>query len=192
MKTATSVLLLLGLSSLPSSLACGPLSFPSGNRFCRGRSCTHIYNFRPCRHYNPTECTCTATTATCPGGYTMDTAGTKCYIKRTAAAGWQDASNACLRFGDERLAVISSDSQNTAVAGLGEAYIGLSDRATEGTFLWTDGTNPGGYSKWMAGQPNPATATNQDCVKMRPDGTWQAVGCNKNPFDYVCERKPTC
>merc|ERR1719285_1210597 len=180
MKASLSLFLLLGLG-LDLVLGCGKLSVPSGNRFCRGRSCTHIYNFRPCSYYNPAECTCTAASATCPAGYT----------KRTGAAGWADASNKCLAAGDQRLAVIENDAQNTAVQGLGEAYIGLSDTATEGTFLWTDGTALG-YSKWLAGQPNPATSANQDCVKMRPDGTWQAVGCNKNPFDFICERAPTC
>ena len=29
---------------------------------------THIYNFRPCSYWNPAECTCSGSTATCPSG----------------------------------------------------------------------------------------------------------------------------
>ena len=49
---------------------------------------SHIYNFRPCREWNKAECDCTATDATCPGGYTMDADGQKCYILRWKSSEW--------------------------------------------------------------------------------------------------------
>ena len=39
-----------------------PLSPP------RPTSGTHIYNFRPCSYWNPAQCTCSGSTATCPSG----------------------------------------------------------------------------------------------------------------------------
>merc|ERR1711973_632492 len=64
-----------------TTLACGPLSAPSGSSFCATQSCSHIYNFRPCGQWNAAECTCSSSDATCPGGYTKDSDGTKCYIE---------------------------------------------------------------------------------------------------------------
>jgi len=92
---------------------------------------------------------------------------------------------------------LRSANQNTAVQGLigsTNAYIGLSDTATEGTFLWTDGSTASSYSNWISGQP--ATQDNQDCVVMRANsgslGQWAHVGCSKSDVNFVCERKPTC
>merc|ERR1711928_274045 len=94
---------------------------------------------------------------------TLSTHGTKCYILRSGQTSWSDASALCRSNGDDRLAVITSANQNTAVQGLigsTNAYIGLSDTATEGTFLWTDGSTASSYSNWISGQP--ATQDNQD------------------------------
>merc|ERR1712156_694322 len=70
-----------------TTLACGPLSAPSGSSFCATQSCSHIYNFRPCGQWNAAECTCSSSDATCPGGYTKDSDGTKCYILRKGQSG---------------------------------------------------------------------------------------------------------
>merc|ERR1711979_97996 len=112
------------------------------------------------------------------------------YIKRTGATGWSDAQGQCQASGDLGLATIASLSENSVVqtllAGM-EVYIGLSDTATEGTYLWTDGSSPT-YTNWATGQPKPGTGATQDCVKMKLDGTWDDVGCNKSTFDFICEK----
>jgi len=173
-----------------------------GNSFCATQSCSHIYNGRSCSYWNPAQCSCT--TGSCPSGYTLESGGTKCYILRTGQSSWSDASARCMAAGDQRLATITSSTQQTAVASLTsgqQAYIGLSDSATEGTFLWTDGSSLGtGLSpNWASNQPatsGSTAAANQDCVKMKTDGTWDDVGCNKNTatdgFGFVCERLPIC
>merc|ERR1711872_1181034 len=96
-------------------LLCGPLSAPSGYVFCATQSCSHIYNFRPCRDWNKAECDCTASDATCPGGYTMDADGQKCYILRKGQSSWSDANTRCQNEGDVSLAKITSANENTAV-----------------------------------------------------------------------------
>lgn len=181
-----------------SCLPCpAKVNLSQGNSFCATQSCTHIYNFKPCSYWNPAQCTCSGSTATCPSGYTKDSDGTKCYILRSGQTSWADASAKCRSNGDDNLAVITSANQNTAVQGLigsTNAYIGLSDTATEGTFLWVDGSSTSSYSNWISGQP--ATQDTQDCVVMRANsgsvGQWAHVGCGKSDINYVCERKPTC
>merc|ERR1712013_123756 len=98
-----------------TTLACGPLSAPSGSSFCATQSCSHIYNFRPCGQWNAAECTCSSSDATCPGGYTKDSDGTKCYILRKGQSSWSDAATRCTNEGDLRLAVITTANQNCVV-----------------------------------------------------------------------------
>merc|ERR1719341_866736 len=153
---AAPVVLLLVVFLAGSCFSCLLVTKPivTGNGFCATQACTHIYNFRPCSYWNPAQCTCSGSTATCPSGYTIDSDGTKCYILRSGQTSWADASALCRSNGDDRLAVITSANQNTAVQGLigsTNAYIGLSDTATEGTFLWTDGSSTSSYSNWISG-----------------------------------------
>jgi hypothetical protein len=49
------------------------------------------------------------------------------------------------------------------------AWIGLTDRAAEGTFVWTDGT-PLSFSNWSPGEPN--NAGDEDAVDIRMNGQW--------------------
>merc|ERR1712071_200691 len=194
--TMVPLLVLLSLLVTQGSTFLFPLfALGQGNSFCNGKPCTHIYNFRPCSYWNPAQCT---SSGCCPAGYTKESAGTKCYIVRTGQTSWSNANSICTSNGDKGLAVITSATQNTAVAGLAAStgtWAGLSDTVTEGTFLWNDGSTPA-YTNWATGQPSAADAkpaANQDCVKIKTDGTWDDVGCNKkSPFNFIIERAPTC
>merc|ERR1712183_633626 len=189
-----SVLLLAAAIGLAS--ACGPLSIPSGNTFCATQTCSHIYNGRACSYWNPAQCTGDSS-CSCPGDYTPDstTAPTKCFKLRTGATSWTDASTQCLANGDARLATIKSAAENAAVAGIPglseNSYIGLSDKSTEGTFMWTDGSALGSYTNWVTS--NSANDATKDCVKFRNnDAAWLTAKCDTNPAPYICEKRPTC
>merc|ERR1712243_410629 len=152
-----------------------PIPVAPGTVFCATQSCSHIYNCCPCREWNKAECDCTAADATCPGGYTMDADGQKCFILRKGQTSWSDANTRCQNEGDT----------------------GLADSATEMTWLWTDGSSMSYSPGWINNQP--ATQTNQNCVVMRDKGAnigkWQHVGCDKSVSDninFVCERKTEC
>merc|ERR1712243_340268 len=97
---------------------------------------------------------------------------------------WSDANTRCQNEGDVSLAKITSANENTAVQTVvtgasGKAYIGLTDSATEMTWLWTDGSSMSYSPGWINNQP--ATQTNQNCVVMRDKGTnigkWQHQLC---------------
>ncbi|NOY90700.1 MAG: C-type lectin domain-containing protein [Deltaproteobacteria bacterium] len=111
---------------------------------------------------------------------------------------WDEAALACGVPG-YHLVRIESDAENTwirdRVGGSGDWWIGLTDRATEDTFLWTDGgtacnrgKNAGPpYCHWRGGRPNGGSAEN--CVRMEADrgsGEWNDRNCSTR-FAFVCE-----
>ena len=95
------------------------------------------------------------------------------------------------------LGVISSDQERSAyyfgLAGsAGAIWIGLSDRKTEGSFLWVTGEDTSGYpplSAWEGGMPG----GDGNCVMIRASSTQlDDVNCdtgssNGLPVGYVCE-----
>lgn len=72
-----------------------------------------------------------------------------------------------------KLAIINDHYENQFVASRlnGQtAWIGGTDRRTEGRFEWID-NSPFSYTNWLPGQPN-ATGANHDYIEMFPDGSW--------------------
>lgn len=87
-------------------------------------------------------------------------------------------------------------------------WIGFTDAAQEGTFIWLDGA-PVTYTNWASGEPNnlnPGTCCSipswlggcnndircsdgEDCVQMYSNGTWNDLGCDGsgNPSISVIE-----
>lgn len=63
---------------------------------------------------------------------------------------------------------------------LAEAWIGLSDEASEGTFAWVDGS-PVAFTSWSGGEPN--NSGDEDGVVILPGGSWNDLGdWNSRPF----------
>lgn len=59
-----------------------------------------------------------------------------------------------------------------------ESWIGLTDRAEEGSFAWQDGSILGeeDWSNWASGEPSNSGGV-EDCVQLRSDGTWNDRNC---------------
>ena len=71
------------------------------------------------------------------------------------------------------------------------AWIGLTDSASEGTFLWPDGT-PFTYARWNtdSGEPNNnGEAPGEDCVQIVAEWgyRWNDAACSRS-FPAICER----
>ena len=129
----------------------------------------------------------------CPSGYS-NIGGGKCISFRSTTASWNDQKTYCEN-NNAKLVTIRSASENSYVSGyrssLGvETYIGLSDIATEGTFVWTDGTSPT-YVNWGSGQPD-NTNGNEDCgVMFANSEQWNDRTCSVTQ-GATCEMWKMC
>ena len=113
---------------------------------------------------------------------------------------WSDAREACQARGGD-LAMLRNAADDAAAfnaVGPGKrAYIGLSDRGTEGTFVWVDGEPAGLYLNWGPSEPNSFGGTDEDCAGYHtyyPSGQWNDFPCggvdpndSNAPIGYVCE-----
>lgn len=92
---------------------------------------------------------------------------------------------------DAHLVTIKNEAENDAVADLASGalrvWIGLDDKGTEGSFLWTTG-EPLDYENWAFSEPNNGWPLgNQDCALMTPgNGKWRDDDCNDKAAT-VCE-----
>lgn len=74
------------------------------------------------------------------------------------------------------------------VAGPLDWFIGLEDLATEGDYVWSDGSDPN-YVAWAVGEPN--NIDDENCVELalEDDWGWNDTNC-ENEQGFVCEANP--
>lgn len=68
--------------------------------------------------------------------------------------------------------------------GIGDWWIGLSDRAEEGTFRWEDGS-PYDFEAWRPGEPNNAVEA-ENCAVLVGWRAWNDTDC-ASTFSYICQ-----
>lgn len=104
--------------------------------------------------------------------------------------GWLDSQSAAIALGGNLITINDAAEQafaqslvsfNVPAHRGADAWIGLNDYATEGTFVWADGT-PVGYTNWNSGDPNDFYFGNpgEDAVHLDGDGRWQ----DQNPVRH--------
>ncbi|KAK0138871.1 Macrophage mannose receptor 1 [Merluccius polli] len=105
------------------------------------------------------------------------------YFSSTTKRNWTASRDYCLQR-DADLIVINSREEQEFVSVLGDHWIGLSDRDTEGTWKWVDGTNMTS-SSWGESQPDDYDGA-EDCVAARGNG-WYDARCDKLKY-WMCEK----
>lgn len=121
-----------------------------------------------------------------PGFIYMGEYNGKRYFCSLSPETWDHAKNISELNGG-KLAVIRDQFENQFVASklMGQtAWIGGTDRVTEGKFEWIDGS-PFIYTNWQPGQPN-AITPNDDYIEMFPDGSWNDQNGNESR-EFVME-----
>jgi hypothetical protein len=127
----------------------------------------------------------------------------RCYVK-IGAASYDSALSTCKSRGTGwSLAEVDSAQENQFVAsvvGTQESWLGASDRAREGTWLWQSGVRfyaplflwfsgpvDGRYTSFVSGEPNDGGG-NSDCMRMVSGGGWRDGNC-ADSFPAICERQ---
>jgi hypothetical protein len=129
------------------------------------------------------------------------------YFALCGPSRWEDAEPECtsrgLAFGSIRSAAENdfvtelmrgSDLYFIPESSVGEAvWLGFSDIADEGTWVWEDGYT-GGYTNWFPGEPNDSGG--QDCAYLDTnpdtrDGLWDDAGCGEIGGErvFLCTRR---
>ena len=121
------------------------------------------------------------------------------YLFCDAAVTWSAARTRCQDLALD-LVIIQNETENAFVAEhlLATSWIGASDQATEGSFLWVvPGADSSGsavtFVSWAPTVPDNCGGLfgQQDCVRVSKDGLWDDSDCNggclEGTFAFVCE-----
>jgi lectin-like protein/VCBS repeat protein/IPT/TIG domain-containing protein len=133
-----------------------------------------------------------ATSCLAETGCELRTFASSAYLVcKAATASWAEASAACTARGGALVTVSNAEENAFLLAsGVADAWIGYTDAAVEGTFVWASGESS--FKSWGMAQPDDAGG-NEDCASFLADGTWNDAPCD-GKHGYVCEdlraRKP--
>jgi hypothetical protein len=98
---------------------------------------------------------------------------------------WDDASLRCLELG-AYLATDRDEAESDTIARLSSSpmWIGLSDTALEGSWVWVSGESFA-YSHWRSGEPSHDPGENCVLANWSQEG-WNDIDC-AGDWAYVCE-----
>ena len=105
---------------------------------------------------------------------------------------WADAEKKCVEEGGH-LASVESNAENWSIQGLlkdiqDPVWLGGSDAAAEGTWVFTDGTALTHTTAWSDGQPD-NRGGGQACMATNFKGPdWDDAACGES-YNFVCEKK---
>eukprot|EP00602_Paraphysomonas_sp_CaronLab_P000585 CAMPEP_0185023398 /NCGR_PEP_ID=MMETSP1103-20130426/6072_1 /TAXON_ID=36769 /ORGANISM="Paraphysomonas bandaiensis, Strain Caron Lab Isolate" /LENGTH=314 /DNA_ID=CAMNT_0027555973 /DNA_START=123 /DNA_END=1063 /DNA_ORIENTATION=+ len=135
-------------------------------------------------------------TVQCPSGFSPY--GNFCYFFASSFKKYSEVANACQNLGGYVLSINSAEEQEQLVLALegqgtcnsyrSKFYIGYSDAAAIGTWIWDDGTGSGSFSFWKDGTDLSVNG-NYDCAVFRSDNTWEIENCNTY-LQFSCEADP--
>lgn len=171
----------------------------SGNEDCVVMRSSGQWDDQNCSLSRVGVCQQSATSMTCPAGYTLSLYNSRCYKRSTDPMTWYDAQTACVSDGGN-LATITSITLNTLIHDTfmpnGETYrlwLGLNDIASEGAYVWVSG-DTSTFRNWDSTQPD-NSGGDEDCVQMWFEGGWNDAWCyrvSEAVFGHygLCEKYP--
>ncbi|KAM7009566.1 C-type lectin domain family 4 member M-like isoform 2-T2 [Tautogolabrus adspersus] len=125
----------------------------------------------------------------CPRGWLMF--ASSCYYVSSQRRNWDDSREDCLQRNAD-LVIINSRREQAFLTGFSmAAWIGMTDREEEGTWLWVDGTEVDkDRLQWARGQPDGAFG-GEDCGDLRTMITF--IGLNdfncSAITQWICEKR---
>ena len=125
------------------------------------------------------------------------TANFNCYAHVDNNVNWTQAEDCCVDWGGH-LASIHSTAINMLLNDIRNedrfTWIGLSDTASDGDYVWTDGT-PYDYENFASGQPD--SSNGESCFHFFNQNSgsleWNDYSCSSNTFgdvltSYICQK----
>ncbi|KAM9398472.1 uncharacterized protein ACWYII_031035 [Salvelinus alpinus] len=114
-----------------------------------------------------------------------------CYFLSTEKKTWEESRQDCLERGTDLVIINSKEEQEFLFTFKKRVWIGLTDRETEETLKWVDGT-PLTTEYWHEPQPDNAGPTgDEDCVEIRTDQSpleaWNDMSCDLK-LNWICEK----
>jgi uncharacterized protein YegL len=127
---------------------------------------------------------------TCPPDWTLE--GHSCYLTVKTEKTFKEASQHCIKEGAHLASCHSKEENDFLVKRLSSQWLGLTDVANEGTFVWTDGTKLD-FTNWGVGEPNDHGGK-EDCThtglnKDKPH-LWNDIDCERK-YAFHCKKSPT-
>ncbi|XP_077946719.1 CD209 antigen-like protein C isoform X2 [Gasterosteus aculeatus] len=133
---------------------------------------------------------------TCPEGWTMFSPS--CYLLSTRYGSWENGRKDCRAQGADLVIINSLEEQKfLSIINTRLSWIGLSDKDTEGTWKWIDGTLLTAkywYRDANVVEPNNGgigSTVEEDCAVIKPDqntqNSWNDVSCN-TALRWICEK----
>ena len=105
-----------------------------------------------------------------------------CYKFIQTKKTWSGAKTYCVGQGGYSVTV-HSQAENDFVVNLvnSNVWMGGSDIASEGTWIWEDGKAWASYQNFASGEPNNGAAGGEDCLEMVKgndnNGRWNDISC---------------
>ncbi|GAB6026377.1 Fc fragment of IgE, low affinity II, receptor for (CD23) [Chamberlinius hualienensis] len=122
--------------------------------------------------------------------------GSQCYYFSTATAKWHDALKDCKARNSDLAHPLNKDENTQLVTHMKNNYnstnawwLGASDEATEGTWIWEHNKNVITYSDWIKNQPDNYLKA-EDCLHYwrKYDWKWNDFPCNVT-VNYICQQR---
>jgi len=121
-----------------------------------------------------------------------------CYLASLDNFGWEYAQQFCWDQGGYLAEITSAEEESALDEILGHIttyWIGLSDRETEGSYIWSESGQEADYTNWAEGQPDDAHAPAEDCIFKSKDAEhlgWSDSDCGRvsvwgDPIHALCE-----